>query len=161
MSSRPSENGVTIAEQTICRLFDDFDNIVAVKHATGSVEGAACLHAACEIDIISGDDPLTLPLLSVGAIGVISVVANLLPARVKSLTDAWLAGRHEQAQTIHDELFPLAKALLSLETNPIPIKTALALRGMIREEFRLPICEMAPANKDQLRQLLSRSGLLK
>ncbi len=157
----PGRTGVAIAEETICRLFDDFDNIVAVKHATGSVEEAASLHAACAIDIISGDDPLTLPLMSVGALGVISVVANLLPAKVKALTDAWLAGRYEQAGTIHDELFPLAKALLSLETNPIPIKTALALNGMIREEFRLPMCEMAPANRDELRQLLSRSGLLK
>ena len=157
----PSRASVAIAEETICRLFNDFDNIVAVKHATGSVEGAASLHAACAIDIISGDDPLTLPLMSVGALGVISVVANLLPAKVKALTDAWLAGRYEQARAIHDELFPLAKALLSLETNPIPIKTAMALNDMIREEFRLPMCEMAPANKNELRQLLSRSGLLK
>ncbi len=156
----PGRTALAIAEETICKLFDEFDNIIAVKHATGSVEGAASLRAACAIDILSGDDPITLPLMAVGAVGVISVVANILPAKVKTLTDAYLAGDHNAAKTAHAELYPLAKALLSLETNPIPIKTAMAMRGMIREEFRLPMCKMQPANRDKLHQILAAYGLL-
>lgn len=156
----PGRTCVAIEQETICKLFKDFDNIVAVKHATGSVEGAASLRRACEIDILSGDDPLTLPLMEVGAVGVISVAANIVPARVKTLTDAYLDGHKEAARTAHEQLLPLAKALLSLETNPLPIKTALAMLGLINEEFRLPMCPMQPPNKDKLHQVLVAAGLL-
>lgn len=156
----PGRTAVAIAEETICRLFAEFENITAVKHATGSVDQAASLRARCGIDILSGDDPLTLPLMAVGAVGVVSVLANLLPAKVKALTDACLGGRFELAKAAHDELYPLAKALLSLETNPIPIKTAMAMRGMIKEEFRLPMCKMQPGNKDKLHQALVACGVL-
>ena len=156
----PGRTCVTIAEHTICRLFEEFDNICAVKHATGAVDDAVSLGEACDIEILSGDDPMTLPLMVVGAVGVVSVVANILPAKVKALTDACLAGRFEDAQAVHRELYALAKALLSLETNPIPIKTAMALRGMIHEEFRLPMCGMQPQNKDKLHRILTQCGVL-
>lgn len=156
----PGRTCVAIEQETICKLFKDFDNIVALKHATGSVEGAASLRSACDVAILSGDDPLTLPLMEVGAVGVISVAANIVPAKVKTLTDAHLDGKKEAAQAAHDQLLPLAKALLSLETNPLPIKTALAMLGLINEEFRLPMCPMQPANKDKLHQVLVAAGLL-
>lgn len=156
----PGRTSAAIEQETVCKLFKDFDNIVAIKHATGSVEEAASLHRACEIDILSGDDPLTLPLMEVGAVGVISVAANIVPARVKTLTDAQLNGDKEAARAAHDQLLPLAKALISLETNPLPIKTALAMLGLIKEEFRLPMCPMQPANKDKLHRVLVAAGLL-
>ncbi len=156
----PGRTAVAIEQETICKLFADFDNIVAVKHATGSVEEAANLRKACDIAILSGDDPLTLPLMEVGAVGVISVAANIVPSRVKALTDASLDGNKEAARQAHDQLLPLAEALLSLETNPLPIKTALAMLGLIKEEFRLPMCPMQPANKDKLHRVLVASGLL-
>lgn len=156
----PGRCGVEIAQDTICRLFKDFESVTAVKHATGSVESAAALHAVCGIDILSGDDPITLPLLSVGAVGVVSVLANLLPARVKAMTDAFLAGDFQSALAVHAELFGLSKTLLALETNPLPIKTALAMKGLIAEEFRLPMCKMQPDNRQKLSDLLTRAGLL-
>ncbi len=156
----PGRCGIEIAEATLCRLFQDFDNITTVKHATGSVEGACSLRLACPITILSGDDPITLPLMSVGAVGVISVLANLLPARLKAMTDAHLAGDSGRARAVHEELYPLAKGLLSLESNPLPIKTALAMKGLIAEEFRLPMCPMQEANRQALRQLLVRAELL-
>ena len=160
MYNIPGRSGVEIAQDTICRLFDDFENIVAVKHATGSVDGARRLRQASEIDIISGDDPLTFDLMSAGAIGVISVVANILPARIKALTDAFLAGDLAGARSAHDELLPFCEAMLSLETNPIPIKTAMAMKHMLEEEFRLPMCPMMADNKARLHNILTAAGLL-
>lgn len=153
----PGRCGVEISIDTICRLRAAHANIVAVKHATGSVAGAAELHAACDIDVLSGDDPLTLPLMSLGAVGVISVLSNLLPAAVKRLTHAALAGDWPAARAAHRELFPLAKALLSLDTNPIPIKTALALRGVCTDELRLPLCPLSGEKRTALQNLLSTS----
>ncbi len=150
----PGRCGVELSVETIKRLRDAHRNIAAVKHATGSVVGAADLIAACDIPVLSGDDPITLPLMSIGAVGVISVLSNLVPKGVKRLTQAALAGDWPTAQAAHRELYPLAKALLSLDTNPIPIKTALAMRGLCCEEFRLPLCPMSSANKQKLRALL-------
>lgn len=149
-----------IDQDTIGRLFRDFDNITTVKHATGSVEGAASLRAACEIDILSGDDPITLPLMSVGALGVISVVANILPRQTRAMTDAFLAGDFETAAAVHARLYPLCKALLSLDTNPVPIKTALVLMGLIEEGFRLPMCPMSSDKQERLAELLKTAELI-
>lgn len=155
----PGRTGVELSIATICRLFGEHDNIVGVKHATGRVDDAAELVQACGIDVLSGDDPLTWPLMALGAVGVVSVLSNLLPGAVQALTRAALAGRLEEARAAHRRLFPLARALLSLETNPIPIKTALALRGLCREEFRLPLCAMSTENRARLETLLAEQPL--
>ncbi len=151
----PGRTGVEISIETIARLRADHRHIVAVKHATGSLDGASELAAACDITILSGDDSLTLPLVSVGAVGVISVLANLLPAEMSAFTAAAVSGDLRGAQQWHRRLFPLARGLLRLDTNPIPIKTALALRGMMAEEFRLPLCPMGTETRQRLTTLLS------
>jgi 4-hydroxy-tetrahydrodipicolinate synthase len=150
----PGRCGVEIAVETIKRLFETHKNIVAVKHATGSVAGAAELAAACEIAILSGDDPLTLPLMSLGAVGVVSVLSNLVPAAVKRLTQAALDGDFRAALAAHRACYPLAKTLLALDTNPIPVKTACALQGWCCEEFRLPLCPLSAEKRATLRTLL-------
>lgn len=156
----PGRCGVEISIDTILRLRAEHANIVAVKHATGSVVGAAELIAACpEIDVLSGDDPITWPLMALGATGVVSVLSNLAPRAVKSLTAAALAGDAAAALRAHRDTFPLAQSLLSLETNPIPIKTAMALRGWCTEEFRLPMCPLRPENRARLEDLLRRFPL--
>ncbi|MEW6251726.1 MAG: 4-hydroxy-tetrahydrodipicolinate synthase [Planctomycetota bacterium] len=150
----PGRTGVEIAIDTIKRLFDKHRNIVAVKHATGSVAGAADLLSVCEIPVLSGDDPLTLPLMSIGAVGVISVISNLAPRTTKRLTQAARDRDWPAAQAAHRLLYPLAKALLSLDTNPVPIKTALALKGLCTDELRLPLCEMTSEKRRALESLL-------
>lgn len=154
----PGRTGVEISVETIARLHADHRHIVAVKHATGSLDGASELAATCDIAILSGDDSLTLPLISVGAVGVISVLANLLPAEMSALTTAAVSGDLRTAQKWHRKLFPLARGLLKLDTNPIPIKTALALRGLMAEEFRLPLCSMGEDQRRRLADLLAESG---
>jgi 4-hydroxy-tetrahydrodipicolinate synthase len=155
----PGRCGVEISPDTIVRLREACPNIVAVKHATGSMDGASELLGRCDINVISGDDSMTLPLMSIGAVGVISVLANLVPKDVKALTDAAVGGDWETARKWHHKMFRLAKGLLTLEVNPIPIKTAMAMKGMIAEEFRLPLCPMQPANRDQLAAALADYGI--
>lgn len=146
----PGRCGVEISVDTIARLRRDCPQIVAVKHATGSMDGASALRTASDIAVFSGDDSMTLPLLSIGARGVVSVIANAWPAEVKTMVDAALAGDFGRAREIHLRTFRLAQGLLSIASNPIPIKTVLARRGMMAEEFRLPMCPMSPAEKDRL-----------
>ncbi len=155
----PGRTGVELSVATIARLHERFPRIVAVKHATGRVDDAAELLQASPIDVLSGDDPLTWPLMALGAVGVVSVLSNLAPRSVKRLTDAALSGDLAAARAAHRVLFPLARALLSLETNPIPIKTAMALRGLCAEEFRLPMTPIAPENRVRLVELLERCVL--
>jgi len=150
----PGRTGVTLANDTIRRLFDEHQNIVAVKHATGRLDDAAELLQTCEIDVLSGDDPLTWPLMALGGVGVISVLSNLAPRAVKKITDAALAGDMTAAREAHRAAYPLARALLSLDTNPIPIKTALAMRGWCAEEFRLPLCPLGDEARNELQRLL-------
>lgn len=152
----PGRTGVEISVETIARLHSDHRNIVAVKHATGSVDGASELASASDITILSGDDSLTLPLMSVGATGVVSVVGNLLPKEMSAMTGAALKGDWESARVWHKKLFPICRDLLKLDTNPIPIKTALAMRGMMAEEFRLPMCSMDAARKEKLRAVIAQ-----
>lgn len=155
----PGRCGVEITVETIRRLHEAHEHIVAVKHATGSVAGAAELLAACDIGVLSGDDPVTLPLMSLGAVGVVSVLSNLAPRAVKRLTQAALAGDFATALEAHRAIYPLANALLSLDTNPVPIKTALAVKGYCAEEFRLPLCAMEPTKRARLIALVNECGL--
>ena len=155
----PGRCAVELSVETIRRLYEEHDNIVAVKHATGRVDDAAALLQECDIDVLSGDDPLTWPLMSLGAVGVISVLSNLAPRAVKRLTDAGLSGDLAAGRAAHRKMFPLARALLSLETNPIPIKTALALRGRCAAEFRLPLCALSAENAAGLERILREHPL--
>jgi len=150
---------VEMSGDTIVRLREACPNVVAVKHATGSMDGASELLGRCDIDVISGDDSMTLPLMSIGAVGVISVLANIVPKDVKAMTDAALAGEWDAARRWHHKTFRLAKGLLTLEVNPVPVKTAMAMRGMLAEGFRLPLCPMAPANREKLAAALGDYGL--
>lgn len=152
----PGRTAVEISVETIARLHADHPNIVAVKHATGSVDGASELAKASDIAILSGDDTLTLPLMSIGAVGVVSVVANLMPTEMSALTHAALDSDWDEARRRHDALFPLMRDLLRLDTNPIPIKTALAIRGQMAEEFRLPMCPLDSVKRKKLEALLKK-----
>jgi 4-hydroxy-tetrahydrodipicolinate synthase len=156
----PGRSGVEIAVPTIARLREEFANVAAVKHATGSVDGASALRAASPVTILSGDDSMTLPLISVGAEGVISVIANIAPKDMVDMVRLARTGEIAAARRLHEKMFPLASALLSLETNPIPIKAAMALSGRMSEELRLPLCPMSDAHRNELRSLLTAYGLL-
>ena len=153
----PGRCGVEIAVETIARLHEDHPNIVAVKHATGSTDSASQLSACSDIAILSGDDTMTLPLIGIGAVGVVSVLANLLPQQMSALVNSALAGNMETARTWHRRLFPIARDLLKLDTNPIPIKTTLAMRGLIADEFRLPMCHLPADKRERLQSLLTKA----
>jgi len=155
----PGRCGVEIAPETIAKL-SKIKNIRAVKHATGSMDGASALRAMCDIEILSGDDSMTLPLMAIGGTGVISVIANIVPKDTKALTDAALAGDFRKAEKLHRKLFPLSKNMF-IATNPIPVKAAMGMLGMCSDELRLPMCQMDDALKQKLRQTLVEYGLLK
>jgi 4-hydroxy-tetrahydrodipicolinate synthase len=150
--------GTGLTAETVARL-SEVENIVAIKEATGSMDMASEIAMRCDITILSGDDSLTLPLASIGAKGVISVVANIVPADVKAMTDLILEGDFVSARKWHRKLFILSKSLLSMATNPIPIKAAMAMLKMIREELRLPMTPLAEDKKDELEKILSDYGL--
>lgn len=151
--------GTGMTAETIARL-SMLENIVGIKEATGSLDQASSIADLCDLTIISGDDSLTLPLASVGAKGVISVVANIVPADVKAMTDLILEGDFVSARKWHQKLFKLSKNLLSLATNPIPIKAAMAMLDMSSEELRLPMVPMDQNGKAILRKALKDYGLL-
>ena len=156
----PGRCGAGMTPDTIVRLAEDVENIVALKDATGKLDHVSEIATRCDITIVSGDDSLTLPIASVGGKGVISVVANIVPADVKAMTDLILEGDLVQARQWHNKLFALSKGLLSLATNPIPIKAAMAMLNMASEELRLPMVPMDESKKAVLRQALKDKGLL-
>lgn len=155
----PGRCGVALSTDTIVRLAEH-ENIIAIKEATGSLDQASDIAASCDLTILSGDDSLTLPLMSVGAKGVVSVLSNLIPHQIKALTSAGLSGDFEEARELHLKLFPLCRAMLSMATNPIPIKTAMKLAGLDSGELRLPMCEMTDEQNAALATLLQEHGLI-
>lgn len=157
-----SRTAINVETDTLARLRRDCRNIVGVKEASGSLDQVSQVVASCgpEFIVLSGDDNLTLPLMAVGGRGVISVIANIVPRDVVEMTHAALDGDWKRAREVHYKLFPLARAAF-METNPIPIKEAMALAGMIEPEFRLPMCRMADANRERLRAVLTPYGLVK
>jgi len=155
----PGRCGVGLTSQTVVRLAE-LENVVGIKEATGSLDMASEIATGCDLTILSGDDSLTLPIASVGGKGVISVVANIVPADVKAMTDLILQGDFVQARRWHHKLFALSKGLLTLATNPIPIKAAMAMLEMCSEELRLPMTPLEEPKKVQLRQTLKDYGLL-
>jgi 4-hydroxy-tetrahydrodipicolinate synthase len=149
----PGRCGVDVSADTVVRLADACPNIVAIKEAGGSVERVSELRNRLpdSFTILSGDDSLTLPFMSVGAAGVVSVASNLFPSEVSALVVAYECGDVKSAEKLHRQLFPLFKDLF-IEPNPVPVKTALAWQGKISGECRLPLCEMSEANQARLRK---------
>ena len=155
----PGRCGAGMTPETVARLAE-IENIVAIKEATGSLDQASEIATRCDITIISGDDSLTLPLASIGGKGVISVVANIVPADVKAMTDLILEGDLVSARQWHKKLFTLCKSMLTLATNPIPIKAAMAILNMCSDELRLPMTPLEEDKKVILEQTLKDYGLL-
>ncbi len=155
----PGRCGAGMTPDTIVRLAE-IENIVAVKEASGKLDHASEIATRCDLTILSGDDSLTLPIASIGGKGVISVVANIVPADVKAMTDLILAGDLTSALKWHNKLFALSKNLLSMATNPIPIKAAISMLNMASDEMRLPMVPMEESKKAALRQTLKDYGLL-
>ena len=156
----PGRTGVNMLPETVAQLADH-PNIVGMKEATGNLEQMTQDIVLCgdKLSFLSGDDTLTLPLMAVGGRGIISVVANIVPRDVADMTHAFLNGDWKRARELHLKLFPLSQAMF-YETNPIPVKTALALMGKIELEFRLPLCRMAEANLNKLKVALKAYGVI-
>lgn len=159
--SIPGRCGIEISVATVARLAADCPNIVAIKEAGGSVERVNQLKAAlpASFEILSGDDSLTLPFMVAGAVGVISVASNIIPAEVQELVQSVLKGDLETASTLHQRYYPLFRDLF-IEPNPVPVKTALAFKGCCLEDVRLPLCEMMDSNKAILLKALKNTGVL-
>jgi len=157
-----SRTGVNIEPETFLRLVQSCKNIVAVKEASGSLDQMSRIMALCgkKLTMISGDDSLTLPLMSIGGEGIISVVANIIPRDVKALVVAFNKGRLNEARRLHYKMLPLIKAAF-IETNPIPVKTAMGLMKMCEPSLRLPMCSMEEANLAKLKSALKKYGLIK
>jgi len=151
----PGRCGVDIGPDIVVRLAKECRNIVSIKEASGNVERISELLARLpeSFTILSGDDSLTLPFMSVGAVGVVSVASNLFPAEVCALVHAYQSGDVKSAEKLHRKMFPLFKDLF-IEPNPVPIKTALGWHGAMSNEERLPLCEMSESNQARLRKTL-------
>lgn len=154
----PGRSGREIAVETVVELAKH-PNIVALKEAGGSVDRVSQIATRCNIEILSGDDSLTLPMMSVGALGVISVVSNVAPKPVADMVHAALKGHWTEARALHLKYYRLFTDLF-IDTNPIPVKAAMAMMGLIEEVYRLPLCEMSDKPKNQLREALKQLGLV-
>ncbi|MEY4199666.1 MAG: 4-hydroxy-tetrahydrodipicolinate synthase [Verrucomicrobiota bacterium] len=159
--SIPGRCGIEIGVDTVKHLAGECPNIVAIKEAGGSCDRVSQLRAALgrHFNILSGDDSLTLPFMSVGAEGVISVASNLIPREVCHMVDYFRSGRPDAALKLHAKYYPLFKDLF-IETNPVPVKAALALMGLVEENYRLPLVPMSSANRTVLKATMKACGLL-
>ncbi len=155
----PARTGRNVEPETVERL-SKIGPIVAVKEASGSLDQVSDILVRTNLTVLSGDDSLTLPMLSVGAEGVISVVANLVPRDVSAMLSAFERGEIDEARRLHLRLFPLCRDLLGLAPNPIPVKTALSLLGRGNGEMRLPLLPPDERSRDVLRRTLVRYGLM-
>ena len=160
--SIPGRSGIEIAVDTVVRLAKDCPTIVAIKEAGGSVERVNQLVQALPADfaILSGDDGLTVPFISCGAVGLVSVTSNIAPAEMKELVDTAMNGDGKKALELQKKYYPLMKGLMSLDVNPVPAKAALALRGQIGWEIRLPLVPLAEEKHGKLADLLKSFNLL-
>lgn len=155
----PGRTGRNVEPETVERLARNA-RIVAIKEAAGSLDQVSELILRTDLTVLSGDDSLTLPMLAVGAEGVVSVVANLVPRDVKALLGAFQQGRLDEARQYHARLFPLCRDLLGLAPNPTAVKAAMALLGRGNGELRLPLCPLDEASLASLRRALFRYRLL-
>lgn len=155
----PSRTGVNLLPETCARL-SQLKNIVGIKEAAGNLQQASDVieYSKKGFIVLSGDDFTTLPLMAIGGHGVISVTSNVAPKDVSDMVRFWRAGKHDEARRLHYKLQPLNRAMF-IETNPLPVKTALALMGMIDEEFRLPLAAMDASNRAKLSGALTAYGL--
>jgi 4-hydroxy-tetrahydrodipicolinate synthase len=156
----PGRTALNMLPSTVARLLE-FKNIVGLKEATGDMRQASDLVRLCgdRLVLLSGDDFTTFPMLALGGVGVISVTANIVPKDFADMCNAWAKGDIAKARQLHYKLEPL-NGLMFIETNPIPVKTALAMMGKIEEEFRLPLCPMSAANREKLAVALKDAGLI-
>jgi len=160
--SIPGRCGVEIGVETVRRLARECKTVIGIKEAGGNPDRVTQLRAALgpRFDILSGDDSLTLPFMAVGAQGVVSVASNVIPRQVAQMVNAFAAGKTRAALQLHQRWARLFKDLF-IETNPCPVKAALALMGQIEEEFRLPLVPISAKNRDTLRKTMKACGLLK
>ena len=156
----PARTGINIDNDVVVRLREDFSNIIAIKDATGNVDNVTDLLSRCDIAVLSGDDSLTWPFMALGAVGVISVIANLAPSLMKSLVTAALEGNASNTLQIHRKVYDLAVGIGRYGPNPLPIKTALAINGLIEEEFRLPLCPLDADSRAGIERVLHRHEML-
>jgi 4-hydroxy-tetrahydrodipicolinate synthase len=156
----PGRTGVNMAASTTIAL-SKLDNIVGIKEASGDLSLATQIirHAHGDFCVLAGDDALTLPMLAIGGKGVISVTANILPDKVSGMIKAWEAGDTLKAMEMNLDLIDFHNVMF-IETNPIPVKTALAMMGFMQEEFVLPMCKMEPANREKLAMVLREKGCI-
>jgi 4-hydroxy-tetrahydrodipicolinate synthase len=156
----PSRTGINMSAATTIAL-SKIDTIVGIKEASGDLTLASQIikHVHGDFSVLAGDDALTLPMLSIGAKGVISVTANILPDKVSGMIKAWESGDTAKATEMHLELIEFHNAMF-IETNPIPVKTALSMMGFMQEEFRLPMCKMDTVNKEKLAMALKEKGCI-
>lgn len=158
----PGRCGVEIGVDVVVRLAEACPNIRAIKEAGGNADRVSQMKMLlpADFEILSGDDSLTLPFMSVGAVGIVSVAGNLIPREMSEMVQLALKGQWTEAHAIHAKFNPLFSAFLKLASNPIPIKTALALKGLAEAELRLPLCEMTAAQTAELKDIMVRLGLL-
>ncbi|HNX27638.1 MAG TPA: 4-hydroxy-tetrahydrodipicolinate synthase, partial [Phycisphaerae bacterium] len=153
----PGRTGVELTAETIVNMYNQIEQVVAVKEATGKLDMSTAIASMCDITILSGDDSLTLPIMSVGGKGVVSVLANVLPAEVRKLCDFAAAGDYESARRQHLRLFPLCRAMFC-ETNPIPVKAAMSMAGLCDDSLRLPLSPLDEQYRPMLRKFLKDFG---
>ena len=153
----PGRTGITMSAQTVARLFEH-KNIVAIKEATGLLDMASEIMSLCDITVLSGDDSLTLPLMSIGGKGVISVASNIVPSEIKALTQSALAGDFKKAAAVHQRLFPFIRSLF-FDGNPAGIKYAMKLAGLDTGELRLPLWEANEATQRTIEQHVRKLGI--
>jgi 4-hydroxy-tetrahydrodipicolinate synthase len=156
----PGRTGSEIAAETIARLAENYPSVVAVKEATGKLDMASQIAALTDLTILSGDDSLTLPIMSIGGKGVVSVVGNVVPRDMIVLVKAFAAGKIAEAQAWHHKLFPLCRDMLGVATNPIPVKAAMKLLGRGTGELRLPLCPLDSVGEARVRKTLADYGLM-
>jgi 4-hydroxy-tetrahydrodipicolinate synthase len=160
--SIPGRCGIEIGVETVQHLARECRTIIGIKEAGGNADRVSQLRAALgrRFEIVSGDDSLTLPFMAVGAQGVISVASNVIPRQVAQMVRAFAAGKMQTALKLHQKYYPLFKDLF-IETNPVPVKAALAMLGQIEEEYRLPLVRMSGKNRETLRATMKSCGILK
>ena len=159
MYNVPGRTGVKLLPETVAKL-SELKNIVAIKEACGSIEQVCAILSRCDITVLSGDDSLTFPMLAVGGRGVISVSANVMPGDMAAIISLFEAGRMEESRKLHYKYWDLFRDLF-IETNPIPVKTAMDMMGLLEFDVRSPLCPMVDSNKEKLRATLEKVGLLK